>query len=117
MTTGLQFATDLEAYVTHKLSTLDLIKEQQVENASRLEVVRRLKMALKNELEASEVAALWMQSTPEVEIKLSLARQAGDEARHYKLIEKHLEEMNVDLSDFNPAAGGYGPMFQLLSTF
>ena len=114
MTDGPQFAKDLEAYVAKKLSSLDLIKEPAV-SADRPEVIRRLKMALKSELEASEVAALWMQSTPEVEIKLALARQAGDEAKHYKLIEKHLQAMNVDLTAFNPADGGYGPMFQLLA--
>jgi 1,2-phenylacetyl-CoA epoxidase catalytic subunit len=117
MSTGPQFAADLENYVTGKLSALDLIKETQTGAPARGEVVHRLKMALKNELEASEVAALWMQSTPEIEVKLALARQAGDEAKHYRLIEKHLEEMNVDLSGFNPVEGGYGPMFQLLSTF
>jgi hypothetical protein len=116
MTTAPQFAEDLEAYVAEKLSSLDLIKEADV-SADRPEVVRRLKMALKNELEDSEVAALWMQSTPEIEIKLALARQAGDEAKHYKLIEKHLQSMNVDLTAFNPADGGYGPMFQLLTGF
>jgi uncharacterized ferritin-like protein (DUF455 family) len=57
-----------------------------------------------------------MRTTPEIEVKLALARQAGDEAKHYRLIEKHLEEMNIDLAGFNPAEGGYGPMFQLLST-
>ena len=116
MITGAQFAKDLEAYVEDKLSSLDLIKEQAV-SADKPEVVRRLKMALKSELEASEVAALWIQSTPEVEIKLALARQAGDEAKHYKLIEKHLQAMNIDLTAFNPADGGYGPMFQLLAGF
>jgi uncharacterized ferritin-like protein (DUF455 family) len=117
MSTGAQFAENLENYVTGKLSALDLIKETQTGGAGQGEVIKRLKMALKNELEASEIAALWMQSTPEIEVKLALARQAGDEAKHYRLIEKHLEEMNVDLSGFNPAEGGYGPMFQLLSTF
>ena len=34
-------------------------------------------MALKSELEASELAALWMPTTPEVEVKIALARQAG----------------------------------------
>jgi hypothetical protein len=116
MTTGTQFADDLEAYVAQKLSSLDLIKEPAV-SADRPEVIRRLKMALKNELEASEVAALWIQSTPEIEIKLALARQTGDEAKHYRLIEKHLQGMNVDLTGFNPAEGGYGPMFQLLAGF
>ena len=116
MITGPQFARDLDAYVADKLSSLDLIKELDV-SADRPEVIRRLKMALKNELEASEIAALWMQSTPEIEIKLALARQAGDEAKHYKLIEKHLQSMNVDLTGFNPADGGYGPMFLLLTGF
>lgn len=117
MSTGVQFASDLEKYVTGKLSALELIKETEISAADRSEVVRRLKMALKNELEASEVAALWMQTTPEIEVKLALARQAGDEAKHYRLIEKHLESMNVDLTGFNPAADGYGPMYQLLATF
>src|SRR5215510_3216794 len=112
--TGQEFAKNLERYVSERLSSLDLIKEPAV-SADVPEVIRRLKMALKNELEASEVAALWIQSTPEIEIKLALARQAGDEAKHYKLIEKHLQGMNVDLSGFNPAEGGYGPMFQLLA--
>ena len=112
----MQFATDLENYVTARLDTLGLIKDPEI-TADRTEIVRRLKIAMKSELEASEVAALWMQTTPEVEVKLALARQAGDEAKHYKLIEKHLQSMNVDLSDFDPTAGGYGPMFQLLSTF
>ena len=74
-------------------------------------------MALKNELEASELAALWMPTTPEIEVKLALARQAGDEAKHYRLIEKHLENMGVDLHGFDPLADGYGPMFQLLAGF
>jgi len=116
MKTGPEFAQDLETFVTDKLSSLDLIKEPAV-SPDRPEVVRRLKMALKNELEASEVAALWIQSTPEIEIKLALARQAGDEAKHYKLIEKHLQAMHVDLTAFNPTEGGYGPMFQLLAGF
>jgi 1,2-phenylacetyl-CoA epoxidase catalytic subunit len=117
METGPQFAKALETYVTGKLSSLDLIKEPEISSADRPEVIRRLKMALKNELEASEVAALWMQSTPEIEVKLALARQVGDEAKHYKLIEKHLHGMDADLSGFNPADGGYGPMFQLLTGF
>ena len=117
MSTAAEFAKDLEDYVTNKLAALDLIKETDLPAIDRSEVVRRLKIALKNELEASEVAALWMQTTPEIEVKLALARQAGDEAKHYRLIEKHLESMNVDLTGFNPLAEGYGPMFQLLSSF
>ena len=74
-------------------------------------------MALKNELEASEIAAVWIPTTPEIDVKLALARQAGDEAKHYRLIEEHLEKTGADLSGFNPAAEGYGPMFLLLAGF
>ena len=112
-----QFVKELEEYVNEKLSSLDLIKETEIPASDRAEIVRRLKMALKNELEASELAALWMPTTPEIEVKLALARQAGDEAKHYRLIEKHLENMGVDLHGFDPLADGYGPMFQLLAGF
>jgi uncharacterized ferritin-like protein (DUF455 family) len=117
MSRSSEFVKELESYVSTKLSSLDLIKETEIAAAGQAEIARRLKMALKNELEASELAALWMPTTPEVEIKLALARQAGDEAKHYKLIEKRLAAMNVDLSAFNPAADGYGPMFRLLAGF
>src|SRR5215471_6287476 len=108
---------ELEQYVTTKLSSLDLLKEPSLGTIDRSEVVRRLKMALKNELEASEIAAVWIPTTPETEVKLALARQVGDEAKHYRLIEEHLRHMGVNLNDFNPADGGFGPMFQLLSGF
>lgn len=111
------FVEELERYVALKLSSLDLLKESEITATGRSEVVRRLKIAMKNELEASELAAVWMPTTPEIEIKLALARQAGDEAKHYKLIEKRLAEMGADLAGFNPIADGYGPMFQLLSGF
>ncbi|HEX4997476.1 MAG TPA: ferritin-like domain-containing protein [Terriglobia bacterium] len=114
MATAREFVDDLEHEIAAQLSALDLLKETEIAVNDRSDVVRRLKIALKNELEASELAAVWIPSTPELDVKLALARQAGDEARHYRMIEKRLQEMDVDLGDFDPAAGGYGPMFQLL---
>jgi hypothetical protein len=111
------FVDDLQRLVASRLASLDLLKEDEPGTADRSEVIRRLKVALKNELEAAELAAFWIPSTPEVDVKLALARQAGDEARHYHLIEKHLQSMGVDLSEFDPAAGGYGPMYALLRGF
>ncbi len=112
-----EFVQELETYVFSRLCSLDLLKDTDIQTTDRSEIVRRLKMALKNELEASELAAVWMPTTPEIDVKLALARQAGDEAKHYKLIEKRLANMGADLSGFNPVAEGYGPMFQLLSGF
>jgi 1,2-phenylacetyl-CoA epoxidase catalytic subunit len=111
------FVQELETYVHEKLAGLDLLKEPEIGPVDRAEIVRRLKMALKNELEASEIAAVWIPTTPEVDVKLALARQVGDEAKHYRLIEEHLRHMGADLAAFNPTAEGYGPMFQLLAGF
>jgi len=114
MSSAKEFVEELQRYVAERLASLDLLKDDEAGAADRSEVVRRLKIALKNEMEAAELAALWIPSTPEVDVKLAFARQAGDEARHYHLIEKHLQSMGVDLKDFNPTTGGYGPMFMLL---
>jgi 1,2-phenylacetyl-CoA epoxidase catalytic subunit len=111
------FVDHLENHIHEKLSVLDLLKETEIGPADRSEVVRRLKMALKNELEASEIAAVWIPTTPEVDVKLALARQVGDEARHYRLIEDRIRQLGADLAGFNPIGDGYGPMFQLLAGF
>jgi len=111
------FVDQLQTHVADKLASLDLLKDDESGPADQSEVIRRLKVALKNELEAAELAAFWIPSTPEVDVKLALARQAGDEARHYHFIEKHLQTMGVDLTGFDPAAEGYGPMYNLLRGF
>ena len=76
--------------------------------------VKLLRVALKNEIEASEIAASWLPSAGSVALKLGLARQAGDEAKHYVLIEQRLRELGDNLAGFNPLAAGYSPMFQFL---
>jgi hypothetical protein len=80
----------------------------------RIDVVSLLKLALKSELEASELAGFWMPTTPEVEAKLVFAQQCGDEMKHYRLIAKRLEELGEPLSGFDPLAEGYSPLYQYL---
>lgn len=84
------------------------------ESGGDLRPVALLRVALKNELEASEIAALWMTRTENPKLKLALARQAGDEAKHYRLIEQRLNELGDDLADYNPLAGGPSPMLEYL---
>lgn len=79
-----------------------------------LTVQKLLLLALKNELEATECAAAWIPSTKEVGVKLALARQAGDEAKHYKLIQARLTELGVDTSALDPLAGGRSPLLAYL---
>ena len=81
-----------------------------------LNVPNLLKVALKNEIEATEIAARWLVTTDDVPVKLALARQAGDEAKHYRLIADRLAQLGVDAMSLDPLAGGYGPLFKYLDT-
>jgi hypothetical protein len=72
------------------------------EPATDVSIAKLLIVALKNELEATECAAGWLCSTPEIDVKLALARQAGDEAKHYRLIEARLRELGVDVPGHDP---------------
>jgi 1,2-phenylacetyl-CoA epoxidase catalytic subunit len=77
-------------------------------------VAKLLMLALKNEIEATECAAAWIASTPEVNVKLALARQAGDEAKHYRLIQARLAELGVDTRAHDPLATGRSPLLTWL---
>lgn len=77
-------------------------------------IPKLLTLALKNEIEATECAAAWLPTTPEVSVKLALARQAGDEAKHYRLIAKRLGELGVDVTKHDPLANGRSPLLQWL---
>ena len=86
----------------------------EAESEGRVEVVTLLKLALKSELEASELAGLWMPTTPEVDVKLAFAEQCGDEMKHYQLIAERLGELGEDLAAFDPLSDGYSPLYQYL---
>jgi uncharacterized ferritin-like protein (DUF455 family) len=53
-------------------------------------------------------------ATDDVEVKMAFARQAGDEAKHYRMIADRLRDLGFDARAFNPVAKGYGPLFQFL---
>jgi 1,2-phenylacetyl-CoA epoxidase catalytic subunit len=79
-----------------------------------LTVLNLLKVALKNEIEATEIAARWLVTTDDVEVKLAFARQVGDEAKHYRLITDRLRALGFVAHSFDPLAKGYGPLFTYL---
>jgi len=114
--TSEQFVRELDALNQELLRRLAPEATLKPEVEGDLSVVNLLKVALKNEVEASESAARWMSTTPEIDVKLALARQVGDEAKHYRLIADRLAELGFDARGFNPLAKGYGPLFQYLDT-
>ena len=81
-----------------------------------LNVLNLLKVALRNEIEATEIAARWLVTTDDVDVKLALARQVGDEAKHYRMIADRLRGLGFDARSFDPLAKGYGSLFQYLDT-
>jgi bacterioferritin (cytochrome b1) len=108
------FLAELDRAVADRLAGLGEASAS-AEPAADIGIPQLLVSALKKELEASEEAALWMTHEDDVEVKLALARQCGDEAKHYRLIEARLREMGVDTSKLRPTEGGPSPMFFYLS--
>lgn len=88
----------------------------EAEADGRVDVVTLLRLALKSELEASELAALWLPTTHEMDAKMVLAMQCGDEMKHYRMISQRLEELGEDVSAFDPLAEGHSPLYQYLRT-
>lgn len=113
---GEEFTQQLLEEIDQVLRRLEQIPVASPERDSREAIVDLLKIALKSEIEASEIAALWMPTTPELDVKLGLARQCGDEAKHFWMIQDRLQQIGVDAQAYNPIAHGYSRGFHYLRT-
>jgi len=112
--TGKEFVKGLLEEMGRLFERLGETDTLQSEADGKVDVVTLLKLALKSELEASELAGFYMPSTPEVDAKMALALQCGDEMKHYGLISRRLAELGEDLSGFDPLADGHSPLYQYL---
>jgi DNA-binding ferritin-like protein len=112
--TAQEFVDKLDAENQALLARLAPDDTLKPEVAGDLNVVNLLKAALKNEVEATEIAARWLVATDDVDVKLAFARQVGDEAKHYRLIAERLRALGFDARSFDPLAKGYGPLFGYL---
>ena len=114
--TAQEFVTRLDGENEGRLSLLAPADTLKPEVEGDLNVLNLLKVALRNEIEATEIAARWLVTTDDVDVKLALARQVGDEAKHYRMIADRLRALGFDARSFDPLAKGYGPLFQYLDT-
>lgn len=110
------FASEVNSTLWELLSLRDSALEGLKQAVTRAEIPQLLRGALRAEMDAAEIAALWMPSTPELEVRLAFARQAGDEARHYMLIERRLGELGAVLDGFAPHAGERSKLFRYLES-
>ena len=109
-----EFVAQLVEEMDRLFARLGETETLESEADGEVNVVTLLRLALKSELEASELAGFWMPTTPEVDAKMALALQCGDEMKHYGMISQRLTELGEDLTDFDPLAEGHSPLYQYL---
>ena len=63
-----------------------------------------LQVALSNEVNVADLAARWVPTTDELDVKLAFARQSGDEANHFNLVADRLKAQGFDLESYTPPA-------------
>ena len=111
---GSGFVRGLEDFRNERLRTLEQIGLQSLAGGQPNggDILKLLQIALANEISVSELAAAWMPSTPEVDVKIGLAKQSGDEARHFTLVADRLASLGFNLEEFAPPA--LNPLFEFL---
>lgn len=108
------FVEEMNTALWQVLAVRDVVLARLGESVKNADMAVLLQGALRNEMEASEIAARWMPSTPEIDAKIAFAQQAGDEAKHYGLISRRLDELGVSLSGFSPFGDGHTKLFRYL---
>lgn len=96
------FVRDLEAFRNERLAPILASGEVSLTGGAVSDPKKLLQIALANEINVSELAAAWMPSTPEVDVKIAFARQAGDEAGHFELVADRLRALDFDVDSFRP---------------
>ena len=107
------FVQELEIFKAERLAPL-LAAGQTALGGGPTDAKRMLEIALGNEINVSELAAAWTPSTPEIEVKIAFARQAGDEASHFQLVAARLAALGFDVAGFEQPAES--PLFHYLKS-
>ena len=96
------FVQELDRFKAESLSPIIGAGQTSLLSGAPVDAKKMLQVALANEISVSELAAVWMPSTQEVDVKIALARQAGDEAGHFQLVANRLAALGFDLASFQP---------------
>jgi uncharacterized ferritin-like protein (DUF455 family) len=106
------FVQELEAFKAERLAPIARAGQTSLEAGAAGDAKAMLQVALANEINVSELAATWMPTTGELDVKLAFARQAGDEAGHFVLVADRLRALGFDVDGFR--APGDSPLFRYL---
>jgi len=108
---AIQFIQELETFKSDRLFPIVGAGRTSLTGGTPGDAKKMLQVALANEISVSEVAASWMPTAPEIDVKLALARQAGDEAGHFHVVADRLAALGFDVAGF---AMSDNPLFQYL---
>ena len=108
---AIQFIQELETFKSDRLFPIVGAGRTSLTGGTPGDAKKMLQVALANEISVSEVAAAWMPTVPEIDVKLALARQAGDEAGHFHVVADRLAALGFDVAGF---AMSDNPLFQYL---
>ena len=109
--TSHEFVASLVAEMEAVFARLGAREALEAESQGRVEIVTLLKAALRSEVEAAELGGHCLPTTPELDAKSAFAQQCGDEMKHYRLIVARLAELGQDVSNDDPLAEGYSPLY------
>src|SRR5579871_1400645 len=111
---AIQFIQELETFKADRLLPIVGAGRTSLTDGTPGDAQKMLQVALANEISVSEVAAAWMPTASEIDVKLALARQAGDEAGHFQVVADRLAALGFDVSGFampdNPVSILEGPI-------
>ena len=108
---AIQFIQELETFKSDRLFPIVGAGRTSLTDGTPGDAKKMLQVALANEISVSEVAASWMPTAPEIDVKIALARQAGDEAGHFHVVADRLAALGFDVAGF---AMSDNPLFQYL---
>lgn len=96
------FITELSAFAAARVAP---IVDAGADASADGDLKKLLEVALANEVAVAELAATWVPTTTEIDVKLAFARQAGDEAGHFQLVADRLLAHGFELDAYRvPAA-------------
>jgi uncharacterized ferritin-like protein (DUF455 family) len=96
------FIAELEAFKAERLAPIIGAGRLSLDGDAPGDPKALLQVALANEIGVSELAAVWIPATVEVDVKIAFARQAGDEANHFNLVADRLAAHGIDVAAWSP---------------
>ena len=91
------FLDELDALKTERLAPIVAAGRTSLTDTTAGDLMTLLQVALANEINVAELAAVWMPTTRELDVKLAFARQTGDEAGHFQLVADRLRVLGFDV--------------------